>query len=536
MASRIPGSSQLNDWLIGHEPKDAVAVGRRFLAWGSLLAGVTVLGVYAVQYPLNHDVGWWLHVVRSVVEGEEIYRDIIEINPPLYGWLVMIPLMIADLSGLPVPAVTQATFVLVCVVVVVLASRLLHEMVLDRVTAFSGGLIFAVGVLGLPGVDFGQREHLMLALVIPYLLLDAYRTEGAVVTRRVSIAVGVAAGIGFALKPHFGLIFLLLEGTLILLGRNRWARLQRAEFLTVVVLAAGYGVVILAAFPEYIELLWDSRRLYSAFADVSRHHLLVTPYSLLITGAVIGYIVARRRRSVVRSIVLRFVIFSVAAWIVAMIQAKGWSYHFYPSYAAAVIAGLILAVDVLIDRRGGGVRRTQMVAGLACAAIATIIWMRHDASLAAREYQRLAIEDRSAIVQRAGAESFVVLSPIVSDGFPLANYAALEWTSPFSTLWWLQLSHGQSGSSAASKSSADDDSVEASFRAALVHEMLRSRPDVVFVDTAANPRFADRSFPYVSYLSQEPGFRKLWRNYDAVETSGRFIVYQRFRGDVSYAP
>jgi hypothetical protein len=59
--------------------------------------------------------------------------------------------------------------------------------------------------------DFGQREHLMLAASLPYLVLAARRAEGVPTSRVLAIGVALLAALFFALKPHFLAIPALVE-------------------------------------------------------------------------------------------------------------------------------------------------------------------------------------------------------------------------------------------------------------------------------------------------------------------------------------
>ncbi len=63
----------------------------------------------------------------------------------------------------------------------------------------------------LPGQDFGEREHLLLALVVPYLLLAAARASGREIPAAAAVLIGLLAGAAFALKPHFVLLWLAIE-------------------------------------------------------------------------------------------------------------------------------------------------------------------------------------------------------------------------------------------------------------------------------------------------------------------------------------
>lgn len=60
--------------------------------------------VVVVSYPSNHDVAWLLHASRSVLGGADLYKDVIEPNPPLIVYL-LIP-VVGAASFLDVPAMT----------------------------------------------------------------------------------------------------------------------------------------------------------------------------------------------------------------------------------------------------------------------------------------------------------------------------------------------------------------------------------------------------------------------------------------------
>lgn len=61
----------------------------------------------------------------------------------------------------------------------------------------------AVGLPVLPQHDFEQKEHLAVICALPLILLAGVRSAGRLVPWRLSGAVGVLGGIGFALKPAF---------------------------------------------------------------------------------------------------------------------------------------------------------------------------------------------------------------------------------------------------------------------------------------------------------------------------------------------
>ena len=71
-------------------------------------------------------------------------------------------------------------------------------------------LVAGVEVLA-PGYEFGQRENILLIAVFPYLFAAAAVASGFSLPRALSLGIGVLAGVGFALKPYFLILWLAIE-------------------------------------------------------------------------------------------------------------------------------------------------------------------------------------------------------------------------------------------------------------------------------------------------------------------------------------
>ncbi|MEP7218497.1 MAG: hypothetical protein ABI876_06250, partial [Bacteroidota bacterium] len=80
MTGRRDGAAPAPGWL-------ATLIGRPIL-WGILLAALVATESAAVfRSVLNHDVAWIIHGAGRWLEGAGLYRDIVEINPPLIFYL-----------------------------------------------------------------------------------------------------------------------------------------------------------------------------------------------------------------------------------------------------------------------------------------------------------------------------------------------------------------------------------------------------------------------------------------------------------------
>jgi hypothetical protein len=145
---------------------------------------------------------------------------------------------------------------------------------------------------------------------------------------------GVVAGVGIALKPYFVTLWFALEGWLLLSGRVRRPR-DQPEAIAVVAVGLLYLAAVAVLTPEYFAL---ARSMGSAYFGYLSNGVLVT----ILTGdgagvglfALLAY-VALRRTARRRELWAGLAVAVVGFWVSAMLQHKGWRYHFYPSLALA---------------------------------------------------------------------------------------------------------------------------------------------------------------------------------------------------------
>ena len=207
-------------------PMDASA--ERTVPTGSLaepgLVGARLLhaAVYAVPFlwlighlfpPINHDAAAVLDFSRRWLQGETLYADLIDINTPLTFLHYCVPVLLSDLTGLATPT----TLVLWFAIVMAGSGLLCHRIIAHVVPAefeISRTLLLAFILFGfsiVPGDEFGQREHLMVMLAMPYVLAAAARARGIAMERRLHVLCAALAVAGFAMKPHFAAMPALIE-------------------------------------------------------------------------------------------------------------------------------------------------------------------------------------------------------------------------------------------------------------------------------------------------------------------------------------
>lgn len=317
--------------------------GRLALA-GAIAVGLAVPLIWvAAQFyaPIDHDTGAILYFSDRWWAGERLYVDLIDVNPPLVFILGLLPVLIRQWTGLPEPAALIA-----CVA----ATSILSTFVVWRLLAWRAGqlgrgepgtltsilvplaLLFA---LLTPG-ELGQREHLMVVLTVPYVVLTALRLEGRRVPLVIALGIAMAAAAGFALKPFFLLVPALIE--LFVLWVRRGQALRDPVPWTMGAMWAAYVGLTLLAFPEYGDVILPmTLEFYSRLGDSSP--LVAFNRGFLPIEAGIGVLAIVTVLMVRSRLCQTLALFAIGTAITTIVQGKGWSHQWLHADLAFILLG-----------------------------------------------------------------------------------------------------------------------------------------------------------------------------------------------------
>jgi hypothetical protein len=150
----------------------------------------------------NPDNVFLLYAARRFLGGDRLYVDILEINPPLIIYLNCIPVTLArllhsDLIATFIGVVSLVNLLSLYVVAGILRTSDLSELLADSLLGF-----FGFGLLMMPVLLYGEREHLWIALILPYLVQSMHHARS-----RHPILVALLAALGFAIKPFFLIVW-----------------------------------------------------------------------------------------------------------------------------------------------------------------------------------------------------------------------------------------------------------------------------------------------------------------------------------------
>jgi hypothetical protein len=339
-------------------------------------------------------------------------------------------------------------FLRLLVVVMIFASVAWCLRLLRRAGAFINPVAVALLGCALLAIEFsigpyhfGQREHLLIILLLPYLLAAAtgavHRLQGME-----RCALGVAAGLAIWFKPQDVLVVIGIE--LFLLIRTRsLRRLLAPEVLSLVFTSCFILLLVRLLTPLYftqtMPLLFDA---YWALGTTNTLTLALSlhRYLLMVLVTIVACL-AFRRSLRDPATVLALVTGSIAASFAYDIQHTDWPYHRYPHQALLHLAMAYLLIDLLypaIDRITSDLRlrRRIVLAASALTAILLCVVAIHPRLAFHRPRPLPPDELEQFLAQQKPSTTVYVFSTSV----PALSYAfndGLNWGSRFAHLWML---------------------------------------------------------------------------------------------------
>ena len=483
------------------------------------------------------DMAFLLYAAERVLDGARLYVDVVEMNPPLIVGVNLPAVVLARALGVSDILVYRAL-----VTAGLLGALAFTDWSLRWILAPGGDtfrrrlvLVLAFALFVAAGDSFGQREHLLVAMALPFVLLTAGRMDGRPAPRGPAIAAGVLAGVGLALKPHFVLVWVALEGYAA--WRLRARRLSY-EALGVAAFLAAYVAGVALLTPQYFPLVRLLGPAYSGYGHYPFLYVLVTaPGMTLCSLAVLAW-AALRHEANHRPLWTVLLVALVASYVAGAAQLKGWGYHFYPSRAFAL--GLLsLAV---LDVRRPLLRPVQRVyAAVAFAAMATSLLSSVGMDVArighrdmVSQTEQTQLDELVAAVRRhtPPGGSLYILSYTIESGFPLVNYSGARWASRFPHLWIIEAVYQDQlhrPSPLRFHSQEEMGPAERYLNDAVSEDLARYRPDVLMVLRHARdiPENAQRRVDYVGYFGRDPRIAEALRGYRLAENVGQYLLYVR---------
>jgi hypothetical protein len=400
----------------------------------------------------------------------------------------------------------------------------------------------AIGVSELCPIrfQFGQREHLVILFLMPYILAVA---SGTIYQFRAPscVALGALAGLAVCFKPQQIFVVVCLEILFVFRTRSL-KRVFRPELLALTLTGCAYVAAILSFTPPYfkqvVPILRDS---YWAFGESNALAFAIHQGRINLAGVILGLALwmATRRSLRMPTISLALLACAFGAALSYDLQHTGWTYQGLPARVFLWLFFSWIGIDlgsIWISRNSSQARLFPALSW-SIAVVCALVLLDGAERREARHEKMAQSKDNIAneLAKYPANTPAYVFSTGMPEIFPLVLEDKLVWGSRFAHLWMLPAivknEPGTLQTSPPFKTLSPNRIAELSSlqRQEMAEDLQFWKPQVVFVEhcTIPNPcqGLEGRDFDLLGWFLQRPAFASEWAHYRKRKTLGTYDEY-----------
>jgi len=504
----------------------------------ALLALVVALLLYQLfASHVEGDQAFLLYAARHVLHGVQLDGpQLIETNPPFIVWFNEIPVGLAQLLHLtPVMGLRLVTLAItlggsIWSIWLLRRSSLAAWMgaSLNRLTS----AVLLASVLCIWPAEFGQREHLLLALMLPYLVsLATGVVDDLALAER--ILLGVACGLGLCFKPHHVITLVCVE-LMAAVPRRSLRRIVSPEVIAAIATCLLYvGAVRLFA-PAYLQdivpLLDDTYWALGEFSLPSMMRLSWRLLAVLLAGIALWLVNRKRLAQPFFSGV--FLAAAVGASAAYLVQHTGWAHQEFPALAFLALFWFTFALDLGVGRAAVVVTfRVPRVLYAVALVTAVVLFV----AMRTRSLHRTApVGTLNQQLATLPAGTTVYVFSVKMNQFTEILDHNLVWGSRFAHLWMLpairanEVRVPMGGHPFKALSAERVEELSTLQRTQLTQDLQRTQPTYIFVEHCTETERCESfyaPFDAVAWYTKDPQFAQLWSHYRLQQHIQKFDRY-----------
>ena len=451
------------------------------LAWLAALA-MAVAGRHVTL--ANTDVSWLLTLDEKWLDGARPYVDIVETNPPMSLYLYMPVALLGRWLGIAPERLLDALILALALASLTWSGRRAAPIIFPAGAppAWLAPAAFATLVV-MPAFCFGQREHFALLAFLPWLAVALRRAAGQAIAAGDVVVAGIAAGLVMAIKPHFALPILM--ASLVAARRARaWRLVFAPENIIAAAVLIAYGVATFIAHPAFWnEIAPMLARVYVPVrVPVWRLIFGAFPVFMLEMVAAIA-IIWRLRPRLPRAPWLQITSAAIVGFVLAaVIQAKGFPYHFLPAF------GLIALVLLALGTREPATGRADIPLLIIALAFSAQVWRWCDIGI-----DLTPLGDKVAALKHQPRLISLAADPTV--GFPLTREVGGVWVDRAESRWIPYYAGGLAAAGADAETIAALRAIVEKDRRGFAADARARRPDIILMER--------RPFDYLDWARRD---------------------------------
>lgn len=298
---------------------------------------------------MNWDVSYLLNAARMLMAGGTYLEDFFTPNLPIILYLYMPPLLAQQFFHIDLVLGFRLYIFILATVSLGFCAYLSNKIFTDQDSMMKEIVILMLAVVFfiIPFYDFGQREHLLIILSLPYLLLVVYRLSFGALTRQKEILIGLLAGLGFAIKPQFFIIPLLIEGYYSL-EQKKYLAWLRPEVIAMLIVLLVHMIVAIVFYPDYISIVapYMLRNYYNSIGS-SWHDLLSNNLAIFGYCAVLFYFVQYPVKTY-KALCIILLLALLGSLLSYFSQRTTFYYHLLPVFSLSLLLITVLFSQLVL--------------------------------------------------------------------------------------------------------------------------------------------------------------------------------------------
>lgn len=477
------------------------------------------------RMPLNYDVSWILCAGDRIYNNAKLYIDIFEVNPPLavyFNMPVIYLTQLLNLSVITIFYIYTISYIIITFIICFYLSKLASKKVNSLIFVLMINPLLFILLL-LPGISFGQREHIMIILTIPYIFSACIRALNVSLNTSIAFIIGILAGVGLSFKPYFLILWFFVEAYLCYQFKT-WKILLRWENYGIIFAMALYGLIIYMFFYSYLSFIPFINKVYFIF-NTTLWDIIISKKAIIVYLSILLFIIFNFNNKEIA--ILRILILaSIGVFLSAIIQMKGWPNHMYPSLSISfLIISFVFFAKIL-----------NMKYSRRLVAMLSLLFFVGLFSIGTWENLRIYLpyvngpgpKIISLAKQYAYKKPIYTLTTAFGPAFDLVIYSGAQWPYHFPSLWPLPgFYYDQRYSKKVIYHSINKMIPEEKFVFETVISDLISNPPTLFVIDRSKftYNFTKVNFDFLEYFSMSNIFVTFFQSYKYLATIGDYDFY-----------
>lgn len=477
---------------------------------------------------LNSDVASLLFDTKLFLNGGTYINDFFETNPPMIFIIYSPAVIAASLFSINAESLINLYIIFLGLFSLMCCSSLVKQAIHDDYRlryAFIFALAFVFFLL--PVRDFGQREHVLVFFMMPYLLSVILRAQNKPISFLFSCLIGFLAGIVFALKPYFLPALILFEIYLMYIKRNLFAWL-RIESLVCGSTLIAYLVYVYLLHPSYFEIMLPLLS-HFYFPSIKQSWLIIlTKPTVVFCLLTIAYYFGFYKKSYYQAFTQVLLLGLLGMILAFVLPRAAWGYHVYPAVALSSLLITFFIFQGFSKQIHAGLLLKREAVFLVMAGFVFPLYLffmgaQMELSLKRNSAYSYLVETLKQLPEQS---VYCFSSHTTGYCFPMASVVNKQFAGRPPFFWWIRGLYNKEHAGQLTGKLLDEKEL---LIQSIADDLNNHRPGLIIMNEVDEKYSVAKGFTYAGYFSQNESFREAWKHYRFLTKVDTFVIYQRIR-------